>query len=67
MALLILAGLQMMPKDIYEAAEIDGVHPVKQFFKHHPAAGPAGADGGDHLPPARCDAHFRSDLRADTE
>jgi trehalose/maltose transport system permease protein len=33
MALLILAGLQMVPKDIYEAAEIDGIHPVKQFFK----------------------------------
>ncbi len=33
MALLILAGLQMVPKDIYEAAEIDGVHPVKVFFK----------------------------------
>jgi trehalose/maltose transport system permease protein len=33
MALLTLAGLQMIPKDIYEAAEIDGVHPVKQFFK----------------------------------
>lgn len=33
MALLILAGLQMVPKDIYEAAELDGVHPVKQFFK----------------------------------
>jgi len=32
MALLILAGLQMIPKDIYEAAELDGVHPVKQFF-----------------------------------
>ncbi|MGV8854371.1 MAG: carbohydrate ABC transporter permease [Devosia sp.] len=33
MALLILAGLQMVPKDIYEAAELDGVHPVKQFFR----------------------------------
>jgi trehalose/maltose transport system permease protein len=33
MALLILAGLQMVPKDIYEAASIDGVSPVKQFFK----------------------------------
>jgi len=33
MALLVLAGLQMIPKDIYEAAEIDGVHPIKQFFK----------------------------------
>ena len=33
MALLILAGLQTIPKDIYEAADIDGVHPVKQFFR----------------------------------
>jgi trehalose/maltose transport system permease protein len=33
MALLILAGLQMIPKDIYEATEIDGVHPIKTFFR----------------------------------
>ena len=33
MSLLILAGLQMIPKDVYEAAEIDGVHPIKVFFK----------------------------------
>jgi trehalose/maltose transport system permease protein len=33
MALLILAGLQMVPKDIYEAAEIDGVSKWKQFWR----------------------------------
>jgi trehalose/maltose transport system permease protein len=33
MALLILAGLQTIPGDIYEAAKVDGVHPVKTFFK----------------------------------
>ena len=33
MALLLLASLQMIPKDIYEAASIDGVHPIKTFFR----------------------------------
>ena len=33
MALLILAALQMLPKDCYEAAEVDGIHPIKVFFK----------------------------------
>ncbi len=33
MALLILAGLQMVPGDIYEAAKIDGVHPVRVFWR----------------------------------
>jgi trehalose/maltose transport system permease protein len=33
MALLILAGLQTVPQDIYEAARIDGVHPVRVFWK----------------------------------
>jgi trehalose/maltose transport system permease protein len=33
MALLMLAGLQMVPRDIYEAARLDGINPVKVFFK----------------------------------
>ena len=33
MALLILAGLQMLPHEIYEAAKLDGVYPWKVFWK----------------------------------
>ena len=33
MALLILAGLQTLPKDCYLVAKVDGIHPVKVFFK----------------------------------
>ncbi len=33
MALLILAALQMLPSDCYEAAYVDGIHPVRVFFK----------------------------------
>ena len=33
MALLLLAGLQVIPHEIYEAAKLDGVHPVKVFFR----------------------------------
>ena len=32
-ALLALAAMQMLPKDCYEAAEVDGIHPVRVFFK----------------------------------
>jgi trehalose/maltose transport system permease protein len=33
MALLLLAGLQMLPEECYESARVDGVHPVKVFLK----------------------------------
>lgn len=33
MALLLLAGLQMIPRDCYEAARIDGVGPLRVFLK----------------------------------
>jgi trehalose/maltose transport system permease protein len=32
MALLLLAGLQTIPADIYEAADVDGASKVRQFF-----------------------------------
>jgi trehalose/maltose transport system permease protein len=32
MALLILAGLQMVPGELYEAAEVDGASKLRQFF-----------------------------------
>ncbi|WP_298235155.1 carbohydrate ABC transporter permease [uncultured Azohydromonas sp.] len=32
MALLILAALQTLPKDCYEAARVDGVHPLRVFW-----------------------------------
>jgi len=31
-ALLVLAALQMLPRDCYEAAAVDGIHPLKVFF-----------------------------------
>ena len=32
MALLILAGLQLIPGDVYEAADVDGASKIRQFF-----------------------------------
>ena len=33
MALILLAGLQMIPKSLYEAAEVDGASPWQQFWQ----------------------------------
>jgi len=33
MALLLLAGLQLIPRELYEAAEVDGASKLKQFVK----------------------------------
>jgi trehalose/maltose transport system permease protein len=33
MALLILAALQMLPTSCYEAAKVDGIHPLKVFWR----------------------------------
>lgn len=33
MTLLILAGLQMLPSECYEAAKVDGIHPLRVFWK----------------------------------
>ncbi|MBM3617065.1 MAG: sugar ABC transporter permease [Alphaproteobacteria bacterium] len=33
MALLILAALQVLPSECYEAAKVDGIHPLRVFFK----------------------------------
>ncbi|MDM7945969.1 MAG: sugar ABC transporter permease [Oceanibaculum nanhaiense] len=31
-ALMVLAALQMLPRDCYEAARVDGIHPIRVFF-----------------------------------
>jgi trehalose/maltose transport system permease protein len=33
MSMMILAGLQLIPQECYEAAKIDGIHPLRVFFK----------------------------------
>ncbi len=32
MTLLSLAALQLLPGEVYEAAKVDGIHPIKRFF-----------------------------------
>ena len=67
MALLILAALQMLPARLLRGGGVDGIHPVKVFFRVTLPLIRPGADGGGHLPRARRAAHLRPDLRADLE
>ena len=41
-AIIILSGLQSIPEDVYEAATLDRVSPLRQFLLHHPAAAAPG-------------------------
>ena len=45
-ALLLLAGLQNIDRSLYEAADVDGAGPWRQFTDDHAAAAAAGAAGG---------------------
>ena len=38
MALLLLAGLQVIPDDVYDAAKVDGATTWQRFRRHHAAA-----------------------------
>ena len=59
MALLILAGLQTIPSDMYEAGAIDGATGVKTFFYLDPSVHHANAACGTHLSDPRCAASVR--------
>ena len=59
MALLILAGLQLIPADVYEAAQIDGATEWQTLHADHAAAGQGGAHGRGAVPHPRRAAHLR--------
>ena len=67
MALLLLAALQVLPRDIYEAARLDGVGPAQGLLPHHAAADLAGADGGGDLSQPGRAAHLRRRLCPDRQ
>ncbi len=55
MALILLAGLQVIPTDVYEAADVDGASKLRQFLRHHCAAAAPDDCGRAGLPHARRD------------
>ena len=63
MALLLLAGLQVIPDDVYDAAKVDGATTWQRFRRIDPAVGARDPRGTD-LPHARRAADLRPALRA---
>jgi len=48
--LFFLAGLQMIPKSLIEAASIDGARPARRNIRHHPCRHPGWSVSGDEYP-----------------
>ena len=65
MALLLLAGLQVIPDDVYDAAKVDGATDVAALPEDHAAAAHAGDPGRADLPHARRAPDLRPAVRAD--
>ena len=63
MALLILAGLQIIPGDVYEASTVDGASKWQQFWQITLPLLRPGAAGRADLPHARCLPRLRRHLR----
>ena len=57
--LLVLAGLQVIPAEVYEAAKIDGANAWRSFWSITLPAGQAGAAGGGAVPHPGQPAHVR--------
>ena len=64
MALLLLAGLALVPQDLLNAAQIDGAGSWKRLIKVIIAADQTGDPGCAAVPHARCLPHLRQHLRA---
>ena len=58
-ALLLLAGLQVIPHELYEAARVDGASRPKQFFKITLPLIKTHDLGGADLPHHVCDSNIR--------
>ena len=64
MALLLLAGLALVPQDLLNAAQVDGAGAWKRLTQSDSAAYQTGDPGGAAVPDARRVPHLRQHLRA---